>query len=157
MWLSWPLIWVESVCKGYHQKAKVATSKERVYAKMVHYSWKSVTNEIENNPEFGFHLGKQWLFIIVPIPAMCLMTCYKKWAWHTVKPVLSGHSKRRPKICFQYWLSLNAIQKYCRMLQREHSAILSNLINLPFSIKIFVLSISKWPLKTGFIVFSKWF
>ena len=34
----------------------------------------------------------------------------------TVKPVLSGHSKKRPKICFQYRLSLNAGQTYCRML-----------------------------------------
>ena len=34
----------------------------------------------------------------------------------TVKPVLSGHSKRRPKIGFQNGLLLNAGQKYCRML-----------------------------------------
>ena len=34
----------------------------------------------------------------------------------TVKPVLSGHSKRRPKIGFQDRLALNAGQKYCRML-----------------------------------------
>ena len=36
-------------------------------------------------------------------------------------------------------LSLNAGQKYCRMLQGEHSAILSTFIKLPFFIKIFVL------------------
>ena len=47
---------------------------------------------------------------------------------------------------------LNAGQKYCRMLQREHSAILSTFITLPFIIKIFVLSIFEWPLKTGFTV-----
>ena len=35
--------------------------------------------------------------------------------WLTVKPVLSGHSKRRRKIGFQDRLSL-AGQKYCRML-----------------------------------------
>ena len=58
----------------------------------------------------------------------------------TVKPVLSGHSKSTPKIVFQYGLSLNAGQKYCRMLQGEHSAILSTFIKLPFSIKTFVLS-----------------
>ena len=34
----------------------------------------------------------------------------------------------------------------------EHSAILSTFINLPFVIKIFVLSIFEWPLKTGFTV-----
>ena len=42
---------------------------------------------------------------------------------------------------FKDQLSLNAGQKYCRMLQREHSAILSTFIKLPFVIKIFILSI----------------
>ena len=41
------------------------------------------------------------------------------------------------------------------MLQGVHSAILSNFIKLPFSIKIFVLSIFEWPLKTGFTVIVK--
>ena len=63
----------------------------------------------------------------------------------TVKPVLSCHSKRRPKIGFQDQLSLNVGQK-------EHSAILSTFIKLPFVIKIFVLSIFEWPLKTGLTV-----
>ena len=48
----------------------------------------------------------------------------------------------RPKIGFQDQLSLSAGQKYCRMLQREHSAILSTSIKLPFIFKTFVLSIS---------------
>ena len=65
------------------------------------------------------------------------------------KPVLSGHSKKRPKTGFQDRLWHNASQKYCRMLQREHSAIL---LTLPFSIKTIILSIFKWPLKTGFTV-----
>ena len=68
----------------------------------------------------------------------------------TVKPVLSGHPKRTPKIGFQYRLLINEGQKYCRMLQGEHSAILWAFIKLPFSIKTFILSIFKWPLKTGF-------
>ena len=38
------------------------------------------------------------------------------------------------------------------MLQGEHSAILLTCITLPFVIKIFVLSIFEWPLKTGFTV-----
>ena len=38
------------------------------------------------------------------------------------------------------------------MLQGEHSAILSTFIMLPFSIKTIILSIIKWPLKTGFTV-----
>ena len=58
------------------------------------------------------------------------------------------------KIGFQYRLSLNAGQKYCRMLPLEHSAILSTFIKLPFSIKTFVLSIFKWPLKTGLPKYS---
>ena len=49
-------------------------------------------------------------------------------------------------------LSLNLGQKYCRLLQREHSAILSTFIKLPFVIKLFVLSIFEWPFYTGFIV-----
>ena len=55
--------------------------------------------------------------------------------------------KKNTKIVFQYQLSLNAWQKYCRMLHGEHSAILWTFIKLPFSIKTFVLSILKWPLK----------
>ena len=84
------------------------------------------------------------------------MDAILKWyiILHTVKPVLSTHSKRRPKICVQDQLSLNVGQNYCRMLQGKHSAIMSTFIKLAFVIKIFVLSIFEWPLKTGFIVFS---
>ena len=48
-------------------------------------------------------------------------------------------------------LSLNDGQKYCRMLQMEHYAILSTFIKLPFIIKIFVLSIFVWPFYTVFL------
>ena len=37
---------------------------------------------------------------------------------------------------------------------REHSAILSAFIKLPFVFKTFVLSLFEWPLKTGFTVFN---
>ena len=57
----------------------------------------------------------------------------------------------KPPIGFQDRLSLNAGEKYCRMLQ-GHSAILSTFIKLPFVIIIFALSIFEWPLKTGFTV-----
>ena len=60
-------------------------------------------------------------------------------------------SLKRTKNCFQLRLSLNAGQKYCRMLQWEHSAILLTFIKLPFSIKTFVLSIFKWPHKSGLL------
>ena len=72
-----------------------------------------------------------------------------KWVRNRVKPVLSGHLKRTQKIGFQHQLPLNAGQKYCRMIQGEHSAILSTFIEQSFSINTFVLSISKWPIKTG--------
>ena len=39
-------------------------------------------------------------------------------------------------------------------MQGEHSAILSTFIKLPFIIKIFVLSIFEWPLKTD-LMYSK--
>ena len=55
---------------------------------------------------------------------------------------------------FQDQLSLNAGQKYCRMLQGEHSAILLTFIRQPFAFKTFLLSIFKWPLETGFTVVS---
>ena len=65
----------------------------------------------------------------------------------TVKPALSGHPKRSPKIGFQYQLSLNAGQKYCRMLQETY-------IKLPFVFKTFVMSIFEWSLKADFTVFK---
>ena len=49
------------------------------------------------------------------------------------------------KMFFQDPLLLNAGQKYCRMLPLTF-------IKLSFVIKIFVLSICEWPLKTGFTV-----
>ena len=50
---------------------------------------------------------------------------------------------KRPKIGFQDQLSLNAGQKYCRMLQGEHSAILLTFIKLPFGIRsLFCLFLS---------------
>ena len=47
-------------------------------------------------------------------------------------------------IGFQDQLSLNAGQKYYRMLQREHSAIHSTFIKLQVVNKTFVLSIFEW-------------
>ena len=62
----------------------------------------------------------------------------------------------KTEIGFKDQFLLNAGQKYCRMLQGEHSAILSTLIKLPFVIKTFVLSIFEWPLKTGFTVVQQY-
>ena len=46
------------------------------------------------------------------------------------------------------------MQNAPRMLQVEHSAILSTFIKLLFVIKIFVLSIFEWPFYTGFTVIA---
>ena len=54
---------------------------------------------------------------------------------NTIKPVLTGHSKRKPKFVFQILLSLNAGQKYSRMIQWKHSAILSNFIKFLLSFR----------------------
>ena len=59
------------------------------------------------------------------------------WLNHCVvysKTCVKRPLSKRPKFGFQDQLSLNAGQKYCRMLQGEHSAILSTFINLPFVI-----------------------
>ena len=72
---------------------------------------------------------------------------------YTIEPVLSGHSKEDQKLFFQDPLSLNAGQKYSRMLQafcNTFDLIISR--KLPYAIKACVLSIFKWPLKTGFTV-----
>ena len=61
---------------------------------------------------------------------------------------------KRPNIVFEDQLLLNAGQKYCRMLQGEHSAIFLTFIKLPFVIKIFVLSIFEWPFYADFTVLS---
>ena len=66
------------------------------------------------------------------------------------KTCLKGSLSKRPQIGFQDQLSLNAGQKYCRMLQREH--LHSTFIKLPFVVNIFILSIFEWPFYTGFTV-----
>ena len=74
--------------------------------------------------------------------------CISQYSKTCVKQPIS----KRPKIGLQDQLSLNAGQKYCRMLHGEHSAILSTFIKLPIVIKIFVLSVFEWPFYTDFNV-----
>ena len=53
-------------------------------------------------------------------------------------------------------LLLNAGQKYCRMLQREHSAMLLTFIKLPRGFKTFVFfPIFIWQFYTGFTVYRQ--
>ena len=70
------------------------------------------------------------------------------------KTCLKRPLKKDQKIGFHDRLLLNAGQKYCRMLQRKHSAILSTFIKVSLTINILVLSIFEWPLKTGFTVLT---
>ena len=87
-------------------------------------------------------------------PMTALQSFYPEEVRHTSysETCLKRPLKKKTKNGFQVRLSLNAGQKYCRMLQGEHSAILSTCIKLPYVIKVFVLSIFEWPLKTGFTV-----
>ena len=68
------------------------------------------------------------------------MYMFNIFLWYS-KTCLEQPLKKKTKIVFQDRLLLNAGQKYCRMLQGEHSAILLTFIKLPFVINIFVLSI----------------
>ena len=124
------LSWVQAICKGYRQMIKVAASKEtKPFAKVI--SRRKRWPLARKKSIVTFHIK---------------MITYNKTC---EKQPLS----KRPKIGFENQLSLNAGQKYCRMLQGEHSAILSIFIKLPFVIKIFVLSIFEWPFSTGYTYF----
>ena len=68
----------------------------------------------------------------------------------TVEPALSGYSKRRHKLGFQDGLALNAGQRYSRMLQESILQYFRPPLSYHLSLKIFVLPIFEWPLKTGF-------
>ena len=72
----------------------------------------------------------------------------------TVKPVLSGHSKKT-KNWFSRPTIAKCISKVLQNAPRELSAILSTSIKLPSVFKTFVLSIFEWLLKTGFTVQAK--
>ena len=85
---------------------------------------------------------------------LCCRFCKFRLLGYTVKPVLSGHLKRRPKNGFQDPLSLNAGQKYCRMLswsilQYFRPSLSYNLLFRP----LFCLILSG-PLKTGLTVYG---
>ena len=76
--------------------------------------------------------------VLLSIPKISLKS-------YTVKPVLSGNSKRRQKIGFQYRLSLNAGQKYCRMLQDSILQYFRPTVIYHLSLRPLFLSIFEWP------------
>ena len=90
--------------------------------------------------------------MIVYLQEICLLSrgiCkISEYSKTCIKQPLS----KRANNGFQDRVSPNAGQKYYRMLQREHSVILLSFIKLPFVIKIFVLSIFKWPFYAGLTV-----
>ena len=98
-----------------------------------------VLNSLDLNQASGWH------FVLVELESN-LFVSKQNYSKNCVKRPLS----QRPKIGFQDWLLLNAGQKYCRMLQREHFSIISTFIKLPFVIKIFVWSIFEGSFYTGF-------
>ena len=113
--------------------------------KLFHFHWIFKKNEIKSaktTPQVYTYdppFQKSWIY---PCITSCNETSLKR-------PL-----KKKTKIGFQNRLSFNAGQKYCRMLEGEHSAILSTFIKLPFAIKNFVLSTFEWPLKKSFTVLA---
>ena len=87
----------------------------------------------------GLYLDNQLLSVFSSKTNSCMST---------VKPVLSGHSKRRPKIGFQDRLSLLK----CRLKVLQKDAIFLTFIKLQFVFKTFVVSIFEWGFMTGFTV-----
>ena len=70
------------------------------------------------------------------------------------KTCLKYPSKRRPKIGFQYRLSLNAGQKYCRMPQESILQYFRPSLSYHLSLRP-LFCLFYWPLKTGFTVLLK--
>ena len=91
--------------------------------------------------------------VIIEMNQWYVMLIFKSISAYS-KTCVKWPLSKRQKIGFQDQLSLNAGQKYRRMLQGEHPAILSTFIKLPFVIKIFVLSIFEWSFYTGLTVLS---
>ena len=71
----------------------------------------------------------------------------------TVKPALSGHSKRKTKLVFKANYHLMQVKHIAECSKRAFCNTF-DLIKLPFAFKTFVLSIFEWPLMTGFTVFG---
>ena len=81
-----------------------------------------------------------------------IQTVFQKDFLNTVKLVTQKEDQKLVFKTHYHLLQVKSIAECSAILQGEHSAILSTFIKLPFVIKIFVLSISEWPLKTGFTV-----
>ena len=69
--------------------------------------------------------------------------------FNTIKPVLSGHSKRRQALVFKTDYRLMQVKSSSECYEAFGNTL--TLIMLPFVVKIIVLSIFECLLKTGFI------
>ena len=83
------------------------------------------------------------------------IVCLSPFNSNNSKTCLKQPLKRRPKIGFQDRLSLNAGQKYCRMLQKSILKYFRPSLSYHLSFRLlFCLylsgSLRQWPLKTGF-------
>ena len=77
----------------------------------------------------------------------CTLSGFPVEKQHTVKPVLSGHSKiDKTKVL----MTNGSLMKVESAAECEHSVILSTCIKLTFFIKTYSWSSFEWPLKTGF-------
>ena len=101
--------------------------------------------------------GIRFLIFIYPLLSWGLDNHSYIFDLITVKPVLRGHLKRRPKIGFQYWLSLNAGQKYCRMLQESNLQYFWSSLSYHFVFKaLFCLFLSgRWRQVLLYILFTE--
>ena len=100
--------------------------------------WAEVTHGAKNGGSFSEMMGPS---IYLPLPLhICILTTD-----YTVKPALSGHSKKKTNY---------RLMQVKSIAEEEHSAVLSTFIKLPFVIKIFVLSFFEWLLKTCFTVLT---
>ena len=70
------------------------------------------------------------------------------------KTCLKRPLKKKTKNWFSRPIIAKCRSKVLQNAPREHSAILLIFIKLPFVLKIFVLSIFEWRLKTGFNVYQ---
>ena len=90
----------------------------------------------------NFIFGKALLSLLFYTDNLYLFTTFSKFLF-LLFPYFSvdGHLKACPL--------------YCRMSQREHSAIFLTFIKLPVVLKTFVLSIFEWSFYTGFTVICR--
>ena len=119
LWCTW-----RHIHAGLQIFFKIGGPKWPMEQKMVGHFLKWWAQAYQTNHRW--HLGCYFTYTLT----QTLVCIYVYWLLIILKRPLKKEDQ----------LSLNAGQMYCRMLQGEHSAILSTFIKLPFVIKIFVLS-----------------